>query len=950
MYASDVGVFYSKPPDIRDISLQLLNGGESGAVAFCALKDFCFQVNATDILGWEDIESIVLRIDPATPLNPNGADLAFEYTASSSSFSEISDPMGVAELHSTAANVSHDDDLLLSIDFNILFNWNFPHEDPLDCVVEVDGELCPFIQSAFDDFLVVEKDLAFTGILSLTDDVERTLGNGTWVKGGSSVHLDGLVVIYQGYPNIHPPDGEVQVNLSDGNLSWTDTPSPGESVHIMGSAPEVTQEGVAYSISVINSAMLPSWDVRSFNLNVDSTAPGAPPEPLIHADSPEDPRTDADNDLELFLEWNQSSDIGSGIFGYYYGTSNGSGTTGGTFTSNTSAKIDVMVSDTVSLFVWAVDAVGNIGQGASASIIYDTDGVDFSFEPATSDKEWHNSSSIQCTVMISDTGGSGVDPDSIAFSISTDGTESFQDWVELQEDSDGEGASSSEPSSDTVSNSSSTKIWTGSGGDVEVTHSVEFQQGEENYIQYRTMDRAGNGYYISPAYQLQIDTSPVTYADAFPNGSIRLRDTHQSCSITISDGLSGVDGGSVMYRFSTSSEEGLADWSRSGLTQDMGSSLGDDTKWQVDVVAERGDGNKIQWMASDKAGNSQIVSPVYTLWVNRVPVASFDSPSASEEVMVDDLVRLSAQNSTDPDNDTLTFNWSSDIQGHLGTGVEIWTSLEEGTHTIRLEVSDGFEEVEISKQVNVSSLDEPDEEGDSGDDSVSFMEGSNSWWFILLIFIIIMLLFLAIFFYLRSKHLREDAQRQAEVGELGGGVPRESSYSEIVYSPSISKGTRKMAVPRPGVQSGHEGGEGGMDGAAASVGSQQLPETADPAVTAPVLQLPPSSRGVPIDLHPSEKLKLLETRLLRGWITQDLYLELKEKFEKELEDRETQAPAGEADITGISTIETAPPETVGAFGESSQEKTFDTRSSDESALEKESGPPGRKDELDDIFQ
>ncbi len=76
--------------------------------------------------------------------------------------------------------------------------------------------------------------------------------------------------------------------------------------------------------------------------------------------------------------------------------------------------------------------------------------------------------------------------------------------------------------------------------------------------------------------------------------------------------------------------------------------------------------------------------------INLEPEADIDSLSEFEVFSVDDPVTLNGSTSTDPENDELQYNWTSDIDGFLGEGKEIEVFLSEGKHTIALEVKDGY--------------------------------------------------------------------------------------------------------------------------------------------------------------------------------------------------------------------------------------------------------------------
>jgi plastocyanin len=76
--------------------------------------------------------------------------------------------------------------------------------------------------------------------------------------------------------------------------------------------------------------------------------------------------------------------------------------------------------------------------------------------------------------------------------------------------------------------------------------------------------------------------------------------------------------------------------------------------------------------------------------VNLAPEAVMSSPANGDRYSPDDYVSFNALGSSDPDDDDLTFNWTSDVDGVLGDTSTIDARLSEGMHTITLTVDDGL--------------------------------------------------------------------------------------------------------------------------------------------------------------------------------------------------------------------------------------------------------------------
>ncbi|MCA9477938.1 MAG: cadherin-like domain-containing protein [Nanoarchaeota archaeon] len=72
------------------------------------------------------------------------------------------------------------------------------------------------------------------------------------------------------------------------------------------------------------------------------------------------------------VSWSGFTDVVSSVTGYYINTTNNQGTALGVFTSGSSVLLSGLSQGTITAYVWAVDAAGNIGSAASDSIIVDS--------------------------------------------------------------------------------------------------------------------------------------------------------------------------------------------------------------------------------------------------------------------------------------------------------------------------------------------------------------------------------------------------------------------------------------------------------------------------------------------------------------------------------------------------------------------------------------------------
>jgi hypothetical protein len=78
----------------------------------------------------------------------------------------------------------------------------------------------------------------------------------------------------------------------------------------------------------------------NFTIRVDNDAPLPPEDMIVRADSFSGSlNPEVDDDTELYISWDPSTDIGSGVSGYYYSFIDNSGTEKGSWTTETKVKI-----------------------------------------------------------------------------------------------------------------------------------------------------------------------------------------------------------------------------------------------------------------------------------------------------------------------------------------------------------------------------------------------------------------------------------------------------------------------------------------------------------------------------------------------------------------------------------------------------------------------------------
>ena len=88
------------------------------------------------------------------------------------------------------------------------------------------------------------------------------------------------------------------------------------------------------------------------------------------------------------------------------------------------------------------------------------------------------------------------------------------------------------------------------------------------------------------------------------------------------------------------------------------------------------------------------LSKTYSIYVcvinvNRKPTAIISSPADNEKFSTEDNIFFDASDSSDMDNNSLTYNWTSNIDGNIGDTATFSKKLSSGTHTITLTIDDG---------------------------------------------------------------------------------------------------------------------------------------------------------------------------------------------------------------------------------------------------------------------
>jgi hypothetical protein len=737
-------VIYGSAPPVKNEMLRLLNGDVDDNTVLAKYKEYIFHVNVSNILGYKDMKSVTLTIDPL------GYNIGYRWSRQTNEFVRISGPIGYVECTSSSADVYTDKSYNYSIDFRLIFDWNFTRSTPIACWVSSQGVRSLVADDLYADVFRVNNKLNFKGELLVTGAAQGEVNDNSWVAGGEGLTFSGLTVVYNGTTDYYPPVSEYTLSIKDNYKKTIFAPSDGGSeIHGTVFAPELTIDN-GYQLNILGLPDGSDDSSISIILKVDNDPPEAPENILCMADTfDEVVSADADNDPEIYVTWSEVTDIGSGTSLYYSSFEDNSGTNDGFWSVENKAKLTNASEGLNSVYVWVEDAVGNIGEAASSEIFIDLSDISYGNFTPTGVK-WHNSRFINCTVEIKDFDGFGVDLGSIDYWDIQSGA-----WI---------------PITNVIQAENPTFIT--------VAVSAQLNEGSGSFIKFRAYDLVGNGPVESEKYYFNIDNTPIKYSEILPEPTGKQSEREVRCYITISDiGGSGVNLSTLQYSYSTAGLENFSEWSNSNLASiATGTDSIESSRWFVDIIFDRGAENYIRWRAMDIAGNGYTVSENYSVLVNAPPIIIIDRSDPRIEPTTKSDIWLSAERTYDNDDDSgkLEFLWNSNISGKLGGQKNFTVRLPAGRHQITLEVFDGYNRAIEQFNLTVQSSDKSKSSGTTS--SLESM-GIDIIAIVLLILIIcIILLFAAV--YSRERRKRRTLEEKLVLS----GVPKSELYQPAVRS------------------------------------------------------------------------------------------------------------------------------------------------------------------------
>ena len=852
---SSIKFFLTIPPVPDDIGVRGAGGDER--ICYAEHRSYTISANLTTYEGLDDISDFRIKMDY------NDTNITLGFNGTFNAFYEDDDPMEHVRLLDDSS-YSNDGDTRWQLDFSVIFNFSFPHEEVVDCMAISTGKCGITMYHWFPGLFRVENDLEFQGAAALTGIYQGALSENDWVRGGENISISGLSVSYQNAPHIIPYMDHFDVKVADrtGNMWWHHG-NISHDTFLNVTAQNHTDMGERFEINIENIPGVGECVSKIlFPVKVDGDAPSAPSKLVCHAEDFKDRENEYTNLTTTFVTWDEVVDPASGLKGYYISPLNNSGTDNGTFTTDTEAEVPELPEGLADIYVWSVDNVGNSGEAARSGIFVDlTPPVFTNLTPI--DGAWHNHIDVEFSVEINDLGGSGVDGSKISYSISFEGPDRFEIWVPFWHGSsadlivpsvtydfpEGENNYVKWRARDMTGNGfvespavnikidtilvefdeamSTYREWyddhlittkinvsdRGSGVDLEslefslsisegenfdpwtkiasenitdmgdgkyeISVTMRYEEGDHNYIRFRGTDIVGNPMARTDKFNLKVDTTKVYFGEFTPDEETFSNERDVECLMMIFDDGSGVAGASIEYSVSTSGpgEGEFGPWKKP-----VNVVMGEPTQVLVEVEFDWGRDNYITWRADDVIGTGHNISKPYRVWVNSRPEVVITSPETLMELWAHEPILLDGTNSTDQDGDNLTFFWSSNVSGNgsLGNSSRVWVKLAPGKHRLTLYIADGHEyNVTDEVLLTVQKKKEKDNEGGIFDLGKSGISG-------VLLFIILgavfLLVVLIIIFLLvvrkRTKDKKEtDKPLVPQAGVPASRMPPGQSFS-----------------------------------------------------------------------------------------------------------------------------------------------------------------------------
>ena len=554
------------------------------------------------------------------------------------------------------------------VNLSLMPTWELDFEGFFGISLQITFSNGFILHSYFEDVFRVERDLVFYGDVELHSDIQGVLSNGSWVRTGENLTIQGFHVGYEGTMSKKPPSGAYRIDIYVENQSYEFPPPYGEGQKYR--FPGASIEGrfeLKIKIHIIPIEEYSNSMVLR-NLRADGT------EPFIIEYYP------------MESEWLSSSVVTIAIHAGDNGSGINTDSIRYTVLFNSSrnqdnpwmsvAKSDIYktpygysieVSNTIeeghNRVVWNLsDIVGN-RLLYEQTIKVDLSKIEFSsFKPS----DWVASVDVTCSVNVTDLGGSGVNGSSLSYSYSTTNIYSFSEWHPIPEHSNGH--------------------------IIPINVLYKGINGTHNYIRFRGKDIAGNELLSSEVYRISIDIKPPSIDIRFPENGSTISPLGRKISLTIVEYDSGLNDVIPLLLDTESNEQIEIKVEVVNVSANL--YIYNFTWENVNEISLR-----FTITCSDRIGNIRVAS-IGEFYINKPPIITLISPKDGKEYYRGNDIIFEV-NIEDPDSDPVSINWV--IDGNISLSMEAFfvnRSIPEGTHVIVVIVADQYyfstEEIEIT--------------------------------------------------------------------------------------------------------------------------------------------------------------------------------------------------------------------------------------------------------------
>lgn len=456
----------------------LINGdGINNKFCYSKYKSYTFEIKIIEPLNLTDLDTVTLGLDYT------GENLQYSWSESTRKFTEIYDPNDYAALNTTSS-YRNDGKFTWFIDFNITFNWSYPDNNyhGVQIYSTSDTGLKDWLDLPFNIYRV-ENHLNFSGSIITIGNYQGTLVEDDWIRGGEQLTWDGLKVVYNCTEDVYPIDSNVTVTIwdSDGDF-WNETPNPGENISIITTADMEINPNEIYNINITGIPQNCDNSNVTFKLKIDADnvtfSNPFPSEVQWHTTiNPQcgitisDPTTKVDASS---IQYRISTDNGTTWKNDWVDLNSQSGDV-----KNIECIVKpVFKEGSDNIIQWRAEDI--LGNGYNESELYriyiDISNVTFfNFTPKFDDIQWNLT--VRCNITIFDN-LSGVNASSVEFQFSTEGPYKYWSWQSARE--------------------------TQNGNMIKCSVTPIFEEGDDNYLQWRAKDLVGNGPYLSEEYQINV--------------------------------------------------------------------------------------------------------------------------------------------------------------------------------------------------------------------------------------------------------------------------------------------------------------------------------------------------------------------------------------------------------------------------------------------------------------